>query len=386
MISIRNTTDTNHPFQGFRPVSFVAQITAMTSTLAYSANQAAVNSSSTPCISIVMPFEPKMTSKAELQKKVDSVCSFVKSELLLHYAGDQCEREMKRLNNVIATLDYLTYKRSVAIFISNSVERVYYLDLEVKLKVVVGNPFHMTDLVRNKVENHGYLVLALDEKWTRIYRGTATQFIRLVSNVAEHVYSYRRDSLSNTVTDANEKLNRFLKYTDESLSILLRSYPLPLFIIGTQKIIGKFRKVCTNKGNIVGYISGNVDKSPESAIRALVSPHVANWSLVKEHFLFNQMQTAEKEGKLATGIGEVWKEANYKNGKILIVENGYMNDGMDGSRIRAIFRNAKAENPFCISDEIDQLIEKVLQCGGDVEFVQDGSLDDYQRIALIKEY
>ena len=358
----------------------------MTSNLAYSANHAAVISSSNPCISIIMPFEPKMKSKGELQKKVESVCSIVKSELLLHYPAEQCEGMMRRLNNAMAALDYLTYKRSVAIFISHSVERIYYLDLELKLKIVVGNPLHLTDLVRNKVENHGYLVLALDEKWTRIYRGTGTQFIRVVSNTAEHVYNYRRDSISTTAIDANEKLLRFLQYTDESLSILLRSYPLPLFVIGTQRIIGKFRKVSANKGNIVGYISGNVEKSPEIAIRALVSPHVANWQLVKEHFLFNQMQAAEREGKLATGIGEVWKQANFKNGRILIVENGYMNDGMDGNKVRAIFRNAKAENPFCISDEIDQLIEKVLQSGGDVEFVQDGSLDDYQRIALIKEF
>jgi hypothetical protein len=117
-----------------------------------------------------------------------------------------------------------------------------------------------------------------------------------------------------------------------------------------------------------------------------VLPHIANWKLVKEHFLFNQLRTAEKQGKLATGIGEVWKHANQKNARLLLIENGYMNDNPDGNRIRAIFRALKDDNPFCISDEIDQLIEKVLESGGDVEFVEDGSLDDYQRIALIKEY
>lgn len=63
-----------------------------------------------------------------------------------------------------------------------------------------------------------------------------------------------------------------------------------------------------------------------------------------------------------------------------------MNDNSDGNRVRAIFRALKDGHPFCISDEIDQLIEKVLECGVDVEFVDDGSLKEYQGIAMIKEY
>jgi hypothetical protein len=35
---------------------------------------------------------------------------------------------------------------------------------------------------------------------------------------------------------------------------------------------------------------------------------------------------------------------------------------------------------------VDDLIEKVLQDGGDVEFVEDGSLNDYQHIALVQYY
>ena len=39
-----------------------------------------------------------------------------------------------------------------------------------------------------------------------------------------------------------------------------------------------------------------------------------------------------------------------------------------------------------IKDAVDDVIEKVLENGGDVEFVEEGLLNDYQQIALIQYY
>ena len=45
-----------------------------------------------------------------------------------------------------------------------------------------------------------------------------------------------------------------------------------------------------------------------------------------------------------------------------------------------------SNNPFYIKDAVDDIMEKVLQNGGDVEFVENGVLKDYERIALIQYY
>jgi hypothetical protein len=48
---------------------------------------------------------------------------------------------------------------------------------------------------------------------------------------------------------------------------------------------------------------------------------------------------------------------------------------------------ARTYNKFsCIKNPIDEMIEKVLENDGDVEFVSDGLLKDYRQIALIKDY
>ena len=44
---------------------------------------------------------------------------------------------------------------------------------------------------------------------------------------------------------------------------------------------------------------------------------------------------------------------------------------------------ARKTNPFYIKNAVDEVIDKVLENGGDVEFVDDNLLKNYQHIALI---
>ena len=56
-------------------------------------------------------------------------------------------------------------------------------------------------------------------------------------------------------------------------------------------------------------------------------------------------------------------------------------------RVPGIFRKEKHDNiPPHIRDGVDQLIEEVIESGGEVEFVEDGTLQAFDHIALVKYY
>ena len=44
------------------------------------------------------------------------------------------------------------------------------------------------------------------------------------------------------------------------------------------------------------------------------------------------------------------------------------------------------DSSSCIKDVVDDLIERVLQDGGDVQFAEDGELAEYGHIVLIQYY
>lgn len=84
---------------------------------------------------------------------------------------------------------------------------------------------------------------------------------------------------------------------------------------------------------------------------------------------------------------DVWQTATHKNSRLLLVEKSFVYAARQGAEPGIIYKEElPGEYPFYIKDAVDDVIQKVLENGGDVEFVDDGSLSDYDRIALIQYY
>jgi len=90
---------------------------------------------------------------------------------------------------------------------------------------------------------------------------------------------------------------------------------------------------------------------------------------------------------LSAGIREAWKASSCLNGSLLVVEKGFVYPARKAPEPGSIYKEAThADNSFYIKDAVDDVMEKVLAAGGDVEFVEDGVLKQYDRIALIRYY
>ncbi|MBS1919360.1 MAG: hypothetical protein JST17_03805 [Bacteroidetes bacterium] len=347
----------------------------------------------TPCVSIIMPFEPKMSLKSELEYRLKIAVKKVDIELLAAYPAEREKTIINRLKYLISNLDYHTHKKSIALFISPVIEKVFYLDFPVEEKIIIDDSFEIRDLVYNKKEIHKYLVLVLSAKRTRIYLGTFSTFVRIVSNLPDHVAAYLNDSpeqVSNFSDASSRKevmLGKFLRHTDAGLSIILNAYSLPLFVIGTDRVIGHFKKITHNEKRIRGYVRGNYDDATEDELYKAIKPQIANWKKVKQQYLLQQLDAAAGSKKLVSGMENVWREAMNKKGKLLVVEKNYIYQAFPGMSPDFIYveQNMSTKDIF-IKDAVDDVIEKILENGGDVEFVDPGVLKDYEKIALILYY
>ena len=90
-----------------------------------------------PCISILMPFEPKMGLKKELDYKLKMASDKVEREINSNYPPEKAIPVINKMKRVLSDLNYYTHKKSIAIFISPLVEKVYYLDLPIEEKVII---------------------------------------------------------------------------------------------------------------------------------------------------------------------------------------------------------------------------------------------------------
>src|SRR6266542_1180511 len=346
-----------------------------------------------PAISIIQPFEPKMSLKTELEYRLKRVLEKVEKELMSNYPVHTAVPVLVKLQNLIHQLNYNTHKKSIAIFVSPLIEKVYYLDIRVEERIVIDESFEIRNFFYSKKQNIQYLVLLLSAEHSKMYLGNCSKLVLIKSNAPDSVYAYKNDIAERVgnFSDLDKRkeilLDKFLHHMDEGLSIILKAYNLPVFVMGTERVLGHFKKITRNSEKLVQFIHGNYNGATEAEIHNALQPYIADWKKVKQQNILLELGKATDYEKVAFGIEDVWKAATHKNCKLLVVEKDFLYPSyLEINSDRISKAGSLSNNPFYIKDAVDDVIEKVLQNGGDAEFVDNNVLKDYGRIALIKYY
>lgn len=346
-----------------------------------------------PAVSIILPFEPMMSLKSELEYKLKRALEKIEAELMTNYPVEKAMPVILKLQHLLNNVNYFTHKKSIAIFVSPLIEKVYYLDIPVEEKIMVDESFEIRDLVYSKKENVQYLVLILSAEKSKMFLGNCSKFVMIKSNVPNNIAAYKNDAperVSNFSDPSKRKeilLEKFLHHMDDDLSLIVKAYNFPVFVIGPEKVLGYFRKISKNSEKLVEFIHGNYNDATETEICKALEPYIKDWKKIKQQNLLQELAKAVDYEKAAFGMQDVWQAASNKNGRLLIVEKDFMYAAQHGAEKDKIYKAGFASNnPFYIKDAVDDVVEKVLQNGGDVEFVENDLLEDYGRIAMIKFY
>lgn len=342
---------------------------------------------SSPAVSLILPFEPKMMHEDILEQEVKEALGRVEKELLKNYPAEEAMPVLLKLHALVRSLNYTTHRKSIALFASPKLAKVFYLDIPVEEKLVIDESFEIRDLVYSHKRNIQYLVLVLSAEKAKTYLGNCSKFIRLHFNLAENVHAYVHDAGEPVANFSDSKkrkeilLDKFLRHIDEGLSVILKAYPLPVCVIGSPRICGHFRKISRNTERVSEYIHRAAIEADETEIRSLVAPWRENWSHVRDKDLLQQLEAARHAGKAAAGIQEISKIVNAKNNRLLLVEKDFT---WPVKNREEEMHYREADHPFYQKDQVDEIMEKVFHHGGDVEFVANGALAAYGRIALIR--
>ncbi len=346
-----------------------------------------------PCVSLLMPFEPKMGLRKELSHKLKLAHDRIEKELEKNYPEDMVKLIIQKLAHLLSGINYFTHKKSLAIFISPLIEKIYYLDIAVEEKLIIDESFEIRDLIYSKKEIHKYLLVVLSSKWTKVYLGNTSHFARITLQVPDNINAYVNEMPEKVANFSDEQkrkeilLDKFLRHTDNALTLLLQTYRLPLFVMGTVRTVGHFKSLSHHTAQVIEYIHGNFEEHSEAELQKIMEPHVQNWKKIRQTELLVQLEEAMNHKKLAVGMDQVWRSSCQKKGRLLIVEKNYVYPAQHSANPEVIFaRNEDLKNAFYIKDAVDDIIEKVLSSGGDVEFVDEGLLKAYEKIVLIEYF
>jgi hypothetical protein len=229
-----------------------------------------------------------------------------------------------------------------------------------------------------------------------VFLGNTDTIERIASSNPESTYANVNEAPEKVAnfSDMNARkeilMEKFLRNIDRSLDIILKTYDVPIFIMGAEKLIGHFKVITKHGASINDFIAGNYEEKNVSELKEILKSKMDDWQKIKDINVLNKLKVAFEKKQMSFGIKNVWKDAMSHKGRLLVVEKDFKysaeHSGTDEISGK-IFKAVEPYNKFSyIKDAVDDIIEKVLENGGDVEFVESGLLNEYHHIALVHYY
>src|SRR6516165_3621236 len=178
----------------------------------------------------------------------------------------------------------------------------------------------------------------------------------------------------------DEAHRKFFRSVDDAVGALQKANPLPLVVVGVERNLAFYREVARQSGAIVGMLAGNHDLTSPSALGKLVWPVFEAGATARRTEALVQLDEAVGAHRHASGIDQVWRAAVGAKCRTLLVEKAFKYPAdlsPEGDRLLPY----TGKGPAALDDAVDEVIERVMDSGGEVFFYPAGDLEAHQRIA-----
>ena len=236
----------------------------------------------------------------------------------------------------------------------------------------------MSDLLRCKKRQKEFLALLLENEASEMYYGNDKTINLIKLNTATDILNEVGFN-----EKGEERLGEFLKRIDKGLSLVLKAYDLPVFVIGPEKVLSKFSDITLNREKLVAFIHERMIYASEQNILNKLQPYIENWQKIRQQSILQQIEKAAADNKLLRGMDEILSANSLKNAKLLLVEEN-LSFALQEKIFNGSEDNTILPNPFYKANVMEEVIEKVLENGGDGDYVENNLLKHYGGIALIK--
>jgi hypothetical protein len=348
-----------------------------------------------PSISIVMPTHPGYPEFKLDKEHMHKVFNQIENKLEKQYSKKQTKAMIEKLNNVVERIDFSKLTEGLAIYVSPNVEKVIHFPFPVSSeKVIVDESFEVRDIIQAIKSCKDSLIVVISQNMVKTFTNIdcemkQIEFLDMPDGVKDvtNEHSLPGWNYLDTKSWEEKNLHNYLHFIDTTIEKELKRNKFKVIILGDRKLLGYYKKVTRIGDKIIGYIEGNYEHSNFSDLKKLIHPVLENDSKKEIEYAMKLLGEAIDSDNYAAGITQVWRSAMEGRGRLLIVEKDYKQSAIKGDDSFSINVDHEGNNPWnFIADAVDDIMQIVLKNKGDIVFVDNGTLTDYQKIVLINRY
>jgi hypothetical protein len=227
-----------------------------------------------------------------------------------------------------------------------------------------------------------YYVLSLGGHTSRLYEAFRDTLIDILNKGFPIESSALAGDAGEPVLE-EDRLLEFIRTADRHFDHYLRQDPLRLVVVGEGRYLSLFRSVTSHQDVLIGMVEGDYTGTSPHDLGKIVWPIVKDAMAGTGEKAIRDLETAENSRSVASGIDSVGHAAGSGTGGTLFVEEDLHIKGGIREEDHSLVKSEDLDIREAIDDAVDAIIEKVLKKGGNVIFLESGSLTKLQRIALV---
>ena len=248
-----------------------------------------------------------------------------------------------------------------------------------------------------------YYVLSLSEQTNRLYEGFRDKLI----DIQNTNFPFENSINAGNSASKDTQLREFFDQTNQRFAHYYEQDPLRMVVVGEKRNLAIFEALTTHQDILIGMVEGDYTATSPDDLGMIVWPVVKEAIASANKNAIGDLETAISYGsgplpeksanesamrdieatagkhKVVSGIDAVGRSAESETGSTLFVEEDYHVKGSIDKTDHSQVLSKHVNLWEVLDDVVDIIIEKVLQMGGNVVFVNSGSLIKLQRIALI---
>lgn len=371
-----------------------------------------VASTDVPCVSIYLAVHPHTSESRSDGLRLQHLLDEAERQLV--GSGLRTSEAREFLRDVRSSPGHNLVRENhcegLAILVSSSVQRTYRLPEAFAERVVVGNRFLVSPLIRHLADDRDFFVLALSENHAKFYEGTANG-LRLLDvpdmpdgkGEAQHLQGTDRGSqvhASGRVggsrrqsavfhggggrADTNRtELELYCHDVAGAVTSTLNGRTAPLIVAAVDSLQAIFAAECSYTQRVPGGVSGSPDKWSETELHARAVAAAAPALDERRHSLLKRVRDNLGTAVAVTQISEILRAA--AQGRVALL-------AFDRAGVcRGTFRSDNLHTELHLTpqagddDLTDLALHLTMSHGGDVITAEAGELPDgCEAVALLR--
>ena len=349
----------------------------------------------TPCVSLIISTDKSYPHYKLDEARMKSLLKKLEKDLVDQFPEKEVQEVQKKLHKLISEVDHKHLSKALAIYASPTIEKIVYLPFSAEERYIIDSSFEVRDLLYSASYSVDYLVLLIDNHNPEIYYGYNSVLVKSnISDMPDGIEDMKRDYPTRVanftdIDDFNEiNLDKLLRKIDYTLSDSIYDLEVPVIVCGVKRAIGHFKKITKNAEHIIDYVEGNYNHNSTEEIYKAIEGSLLEKRETDQQEILDDLEEAMSNKRCVFGIANVWTAAQERKGGLLVVEKDYACKAKIGSdKYDLILDDLDIDEPYVtLKDAVDDIIELVVKSRGDIVFVNNGKLEEFNKIALITYY